>query len=110
MAQKVQVILVDDLDGGAADETVQFGLDGVSYEIDLSTARAAELRSSLQTYVDAGRKVARAGGRGVRRAQRAQASGPGANEIREWARENGFDVNERGRISQEIRDAFEAAH
>ena len=63
MAQKVQVILVDDVDGGPADETVSFSLDGVSYEIDLSTKNAAAFRDSLAQYVGTARKVsARSGG------------------------------------------------
>ena len=66
MAQKVQVILVDDMDGGSADETVSFSLDGVSYEIDLSTKNAAAFRDSLAQYVGTARKVGgRSGGRGI---------------------------------------------
>ena len=61
MAQKVNIILVDDLDGGSADENVKFGLDGVNYEIDLSAAKAAELRSSLERFITAARKASAAG-------------------------------------------------
>lgn len=111
MAQKVQVILVDDLDGGSADETVTFSLDGVSYEMDLSTENAAKFRDSLTSWVGHARKVSRASaGRPGRRGMRPAASGPSANEIREWARANGYAVNERGRISADIRAAFEAAN
>ncbi|WP_029068201.1 histone-like nucleoid-structuring protein Lsr2 [Jonesia quinghaiensis] len=107
MAQKVQVILVDDLDGGQAEETVSFSLDGVEYEIDLSTDHAAQLRSSLEQYVAVARKIQRAPrGRRVTRTQ----VGPSANVIREWARSNGYEVNMRGRISSEIREAYEAAN
>lgn len=106
MAQRVNVVLVDDLNGKDADETVTFGLDGVSYEIDLSDANATELRNALSTYIAAGRKV---GGR--RKGQRAAASGgAAAADIRQWARENGWDVPDRGRVAAEVREAYAAAH
>ncbi|MGH3332552.1 MAG: histone-like nucleoid-structuring protein Lsr2 [Nocardioidaceae bacterium] len=105
MAQKINVVLVDDMDGSGADETVSFGLDGTEYEIDLSQVNAAELRAALAPYVDAGRKV---GGR-RRRSQR-PSGGPSPSEIRQWARENGWDVPERGRVSAEVREAYAAAH
>ncbi|MGO1317753.1 MAG: histone-like nucleoid-structuring protein Lsr2 [Cellulomonadaceae bacterium] len=108
MAQKVQVVLVDDLDGGTAQETVSFGLDGVSYEIDLNAEHVQELRDALAPWIGHARKVGRAS-RPARRA-RATGSSSNANEIRQWARENGFQVNERGRISAEIKEAYEAAH
>ncbi len=108
MAQKVQVILVDDLTGGSADETILFGLDGVNYEIDLNSQNAEKLRSALEQYVDAARKVSRAP-RGARKARVVQ-DGPSANEIRDWARVNGYAVNVRGRVPQDVRDAYEAAH
>jgi hypothetical protein len=114
MAQKVQVILVDDLDGGDAEETVSFALDGVSYEIDLNAANAARLRDELATWVGHSRRV---GGRstGARRQGsrgRAAASGSGTDTaaVREWARQQGHQVSERGRISAEIMDAYKAAH
>ena len=110
MAQKVQVILVDDLDGGAADETVTFALDGVSYEIDLSTKHAQELRDAFASWVGNARKVSsHTSSRPTRRAGR-NAGSARATEIREWARENGYQVNDRGRISQEIQSAYDAAH
>ncbi|RMI12652.1 histone-like nucleoid-structuring protein Lsr2 [Cellulomonas triticagri] len=110
MAQKVQVLLVDDIDGGTADETVTFALDGVSYEIDLTTAHAAELRDALATWVGHARKV---GGRASSGRSSSGASRPrrssDAGAVRAWAKENGFEVSERGRISAEIREAYEAA-
>lgn len=109
MAQKVQVILVDDLDGGSADETVQFGLDGVSYEIDLNNSNAEKLREALAEYVAVSRKVGR-GTRGARKGRAATVGGPSATEVRDWARANGYEVNVRGRVPQEIRDAYDAAH
>lgn len=106
MAQKVEIRLVDDLDGGKADETVQFGLDGTTYEIDLSTKNANKLRDALSGYVADARRVGRKrGGRKTR-----SASGATAAEIREWARENGYEVSERGRVSTEIREAYAAAN
>lgn len=111
MAQKVQVILVDDVDGGEATETVTFGLDGVSYEIDLNEKNAQALRDSLSAWLGHARKVTRGGaGRPARRSSGARSSASNANVIRAWARENGFTVNERGRISAEIKAAYEAAN
>lgn len=106
MAQKVNIILVDDLDGSDATETVSFGLDGTNYEIDLNEAHAGELRSALAGYVGHARKVA--GGRG--RKKSAAAGGPSAAEYREWGRSNGFEVSDRGRVPSEVREAFDAAH
>jgi hypothetical protein len=111
MAKKVTVTLVDDFDGsGAADETVEFGLDGVTYEIDLSAKNAAKLRSDLKQWVAAGRRV---GGR--RRGRSGSGRGRGAIDreqsaaIREWARRNGHNVSTRGRIPADVIDAFHAA-
>jgi Lsr2 len=109
MAQKVSIQLVDDLDGSEATETVSFGLDGTSYEIDLNDKNAAALRDALAGYVGHGRKV----GAAPRRARKAAAgtdTGASAKEIRDWARSNGFDVPERGRVSAEVRSAFDAAN
>ncbi|RFD27347.1 nucleoid-associated protein Lsr2 [Mycobacterium uberis] len=111
MAKKVTVTLVDDFDGaGAADETVEFGLDGVTYEIDLTNKNAAKLRSDLRQWVSAGRRV---GGR--RRGRVSSGRGRGAIDreqsaaIREWARRNGHNVSTRGRIPAYVIDAFHAA-
>lgn len=110
VAQKVQILLVDDLDGGEAAETVEFALDGTSYEIDLSEKNATALRSALAVYVAESRKVA-SGRRGAAKTkQRGSATGPAASEVREWARSNGWDVPERGRVSADVRKAYDAAH
>lgn len=110
MAQKVQVVLVDDLDGGTADETVTFSFDGVSYEIDLTHDNAAAMRDALAPYVGHGRRVG-SGRRASTRAPRVRASGPGnPAEIREWAKSQGIAVNERGRISAELKATYDAAH
>ena len=108
MAQKVNIVLVDDIDGSEATETVAFALDGTSYEIDLNDANASALRDALATYVGHARKVS--SGRRTRSSSRAAATGTPASEIREWARSNGFKVPERGRIPSDVRSAYEAAH
>jgi hypothetical protein len=107
MAQKVHITLEDDLDGGDAAETVSFGLDGRSYEIDLNDKNAAKLRAALAPYVAAGRRSG--GGRGSAVRRRTQV-GTSAREIRDWARSNGQKVPDRGRIPADVREAFEAAH
>ncbi|MPV37576.1 histone-like nucleoid-structuring protein Lsr2 [Georgenia subflava] len=112
MAQKVQVQLIDDIDGAPADETVTFALDGISYEIDLTDAHANALRESFAEWVGHAR---RAGGRRAtaRRGSGstgARAASSDAGKIREWARTNGYEVSERGRISAEIREAYEKAN
>jgi hypothetical protein len=109
MAQKVHIVLEDDLDGSDATQTVSFGLDGTTYEIDLNDENAAALRDALAPYVGHGRKVS--GARRTRRSSSASSvNGHSAKEIREWARSNGHKVPERGRIPSEVREAFEAAH
>lgn len=118
MAQKIHIVLEDDLDGSEASETVSFGLDGTSYEIDLNEQNAAALRDALASYVGHARKVtsSRRGASGGGAGRRAAASGssngggPSAKEIREWARSNGYEVPDRGRVSAEVREAFDAAH
>jgi hypothetical protein len=107
MAQKVHITLEDDLDGGEASETVSFGLDGKTYEIDLNDKNAAALRNALATYVGAARRSG--SGRGAATRRRTQL-GTSAREIRDWARSQGKKVPERGRIPADIREAFEAAH
>ncbi|MBN9326288.1 MAG: Lsr2 family protein, partial [Cellulomonas sp.] len=108
MAQKVQVLLVDDVDGGTADETVTFGLDGVSYEIDLNAANAGKLRDALAPWTGHARKVS---GRGATAktsaAPRGRASRGDAQAIRDWAKANGHHVSERGRISADVRRAYD---
>jgi len=106
MAQKVHITLEDDLDGGDAVETVAFGLDGRIYEVDLNAKNAKALRDALAKYVAAGR---RAGGRTAGAKRRTQV-GTSAREIRDWARSNGRQVPDRGRIPSDVREAFEAAH
>ncbi len=106
MAQRVNIVLVDDIDGSDATETVAFGLDGTSYEIDLNDKHAAKLRDALASYVGHARKVG--GGRRTRSSAKTAAPGTSAREIRDWARSNGFKVPDRGRIPADVREAFEA--
>jgi len=115
MAQRVQVILEDDLDGSEADETVVFGLDGAEYEVDLSTDNAQDLRNALAPWTGAARRT---GGRRKRANQTAAATRPDPNggdttstgDIRAWAQENGYEVSSRGRVSAEVRNAYDKAH
>jgi hypothetical protein len=109
MAQKVQIILEDDLDGSEASQTISFALDGTSYEIDLNDKNAAVLRDALATYVGHARKVS-GSRRGRRSAGSASGGGASAKDIREWARSTGHKVPERGRIPADVRAAYEAAH
>ncbi|MDT0381816.1 Lsr2 family protein [Streptomyces sp. RKND-216] len=108
MAQKVQVLLVDDLDGGEADETVTFALDGKTYEIDLNTGNADKLRDALADFVKAGRRT---GGRSSRgKGGRSSSGSPDTAKIRAWAKENGYEVNDRGRVPATVREAYEKAN
>ena len=119
MAQRVNVKFVDDLDGSDATGTVSFAIDGRAYEIDLSEDNAARLRDSLASFVGAARKSGGTGAAAGRRAPKMTTSlgrrpQPLDREqtaaIRAWARQNGHQVSERGRISKTVVDAFQAAH
>jgi len=111
VAQKVQVILVDDIDGGTATETVSFGLDGASYEIDLSAKNAAKLRDTFASYVGSARKVAGGGRRSSRRSGRRGAGGGNRTaEIRAWAKSKNMKVSERGRLPADVVEKYDAAH
>jgi hypothetical protein len=114
MAERVIRQLIDDIDGSEISnggERVEFGLRGVAYRIDLSSANVTKLQKALKPYVDAATKV-RGGGRSRR--LKANGHGKGSPEqlaaVREWARKNGHEVADRGRIRAEIVEAFEAAH
>jgi hypothetical protein len=119
MAQQVNVKFVDDLDGSDAAGTVSFGLDGRAYEIDLSDDNAARLRDSLAAFIAAARKSGAASATGGRRTPKMTAtSGPRPQPldreqtaaIRAWARQNGHQISDRGRIPKTVVDAFQAAH
>lgn len=114
MAQRVQVILVDDLDGGQADETVKFGLDGFAYEIDLSHEHAGTLREALTDYVNVARKLGRysVGGKAATSnasKSRAPIDREQNKAIREWAARVGKKISDRGRIAQSIVDEYNAS-
>ena len=110
MAKKVQVLLVDDVDKSSpADETVSFSLDGVSYEIDLTSENAAKLRDDLSLWIG---HAERTGGRRSTGRSSGKSSGSKADlgAVRAWARENGHQVSDRGRISADVQAAYDKAH
>ncbi len=112
MASRTIITLTDDIDGGEAAETVTFALDGIAYEIDLSEQNASTLRQSLSNFIAAGRRVGKAAGAGKpgkAPAPARSASDVDTKAVREWARGQGMEVNERGRISAQIVEAFRAA-
>ena len=112
MAQKITTLFIDDIDGGQANGTVRFALDGTEYEIDLNEAHSEELRSALGKYVTHARKVggaARRAGRGAGRGGRGAGSAQNTTEIRNWARENGFDIKDRGRVPADLVAKYQAA-
>jgi nucleoid-associated protein Lsr2 len=112
MAKQVITLLTDDLDGGEADRTVEFGLDGVNYTIDLSEKNAGKLRKVLDPYLNVATRVGRSGGGEARAARRSAAPSTGRasrdenQKIREWASKNGYEVSERGRIPSSIVEAY----
>lgn len=111
MAKQVITVLTDDLDGSDADRTIEFGLDGVNYTIDLSDKNAGKLRKALDPYLAVASRIGRTGANG-RIASRAAAPSRTNREenqaIREWASKNGFEVSERGRIPSSIVEAYHA--
>jgi len=124
MAQKISVLLVCDLHDGEVEgvETVAFGLDGSSFEIDVCDEHAAQLRNAFAPYLGAARRAGRAAGNPARRRPGRVVRAPGAGsgqvsaerqrvrDVRDWARRNGHQVSERGRLSSAVMAAYEAAH
>lgn len=111
MAKQTITVLTDDLDGGDADRTVEFGLDGINYTIDLSEKNAGKLRKALDPYLGVATRAGRAGGNGRNngRAGTSARSNRDQNQaIREWASKNGYEVSERGRIPSSVVEAFHA--
>jgi hypothetical protein len=102
MAQKIQTLFIDDIDGGEAEGTVRFGLDGADYEIDLSTTHSDALHKALQTYIAHARKVSGATRRSARSGSRRGSSGVDTTAVRAWAKENGYDIKERGRVPADV--------
>ena len=111
MAKQIVTLLTDDIDGGEADRTIEFGLDGVNYTIDLSEKNSGKLRKALDPFLAAATRVGRANGSGritARPAQPARASREQNQAIREWAVKNGFEVSDRGRIPSTVVEAYHA--
>jgi hypothetical protein len=92
VAQKIQTLFIDDLDGSTAEGTVRFGLDGTEYEIDLNAGHAKELRDALARYVDASRRVGGSARKPARGSRHGAAGGLNTTEVREWARAQGIEV------------------
>ena len=109
MAQKVQTLYVDDLDGSEADGTIRFGLDGTEYEIDLNAKHTRELRDILARYVAAGRRVRASISQSSRSGRKAQPDALNTTGIRDWAKAQGIEVKDRGRIPAELVAKFKAA-
>jgi hypothetical protein len=116
VAQKIQTLFIDDIDGSEAEGTVRFALDGAEYEIDLNAKHAEELRQALSRYVEAARRSGGSSNAARRPARsssgggrRSAASGLNTNEVREWAKSQGFEVKDRGRVPAELVVKFKAA-
>ncbi|MCW2929308.1 MAG: Lsr2-like protein [Actinomycetia bacterium] len=101
MAQRIQTLFIDDIDGGEAEGTVRFALDGTEYEIDLSSQHDKELRAALGTYVAHARKLGGTARRTTPRAGR-KPSTVNTVAVRAWARENGHDIKDRGRVPADL--------
>lgn len=111
MAQKVQITLVDDMTGEDIPEgaggNVLFGIDNVTYSIDLNDRNETKLRKALEPFIAKGKRVSgKVKTTSVRRTQ----AGHSAREVRDWARSNGHEVPDRGRIPGPVKEAFDAAH
>ena len=107
MAQKIQTLFIDDIDGGTAEGTVRFGLDGTEYEIDLNAKHTEELHKVLANYVAHGRKAAAT----TRRAPRGRRSGAAVVDtakVREWAKGHGYDIKDRGRVPANVVEKYKA--
>ena len=117
MARKTRIVLEDDLNGQVLEdgtgETVTFSLDGQTYEIDLSSENASKLRDDFALYVGHGRKTASGGSASRPSGNRSRPSNGDKRDlgpVREWARQNGYDVSERGRVKTSVIEAYDAAH
>jgi hypothetical protein len=107
MAKQIVTLLTDDIDGSEAESTIEFGLDGVTYTIDLSEKNAAKLRKALDPYLAVASRVGRTGRIPTRATPAPARSNRDQNQaIREWATKNGYEVSERGRIPSSIVEAF----
>lgn len=110
MAQKVETILIDDLDGSEAQSTVRFAFGGAEYEIDLNATHADELRQKVDPFISAGRRLNGTVRRATRSStRRGTGNGPSPSEVREWAKSQGIEVKDRGRVPEELVVKFKAA-
>ena len=107
MAQKIETLFIDDIDGGEAEGTIRFGLDGAEFEIDLSRKHSQELRSALGIYISHARKVGTARRAGIRSGRRP--SSVDTTAVRAWARDQGIDIKERGRVPAGIVEQYHTA-
>ncbi|WP_341954897.1 Lsr2 family protein [Microbacterium sp. LWH13-1.2] len=114
MARRIVHQLVDDIDGSVLDvgegETVHFSLNGASYEIDLNTAHAEELRKAFEPYISAGRRAGSSGSVRSAAPRKRPGRNPEVAAIRAWANDNGYTLSERGRIPAPVVEAYNAAH
>jgi len=106
VAQRTQILYVDDIDGSEAEGTVRFGFDGAEYEIDLNKKHSAQFTKAIRPYIDAARKVSssRRPARGSRPARHNQ------SDVRAWARSEGLKISDRGRIPADVLARYESAH
>jgi hypothetical protein len=109
MAQKIQTLFIDDIDGGAAEGTVRFALDGTDYEIDLSSQHSDELHTELRKYVEHARKAGGHARRTARGASRRGSSAIDTAKVREWAKAEGYDIKDRGRVPGELVAKYQEA-
>ncbi|MET7402630.1 Lsr2 family protein [Dactylosporangium sp. NPDC005572] len=120
MAKRVIQQVIDDIDGGPADESLVFGVDGVLYTIDLSAGNAQQLRDALAPFIAAATKVRRTtpqtagrgnlSGRGTVIATPSRRNRDRSQAIREWAQRQGLEVSDRGRLPRDVIDRYRAAH
>src|SRR6201986_3291382 len=102
VAQKIQILFIDDLDGSEAEGTVRFGLDGTEYEIDLNAEHAQALRDALARYVRAARRAGGGARQPARGGRKASADGHNSTKVREWAKAQSIEVKDRGRVPAEL--------
>jgi hypothetical protein len=109
MAQRTQVVFTDDMDGSEAAGTVRFGLEGTTYEVDLSQKNAGQLAKVLEPYIAAARKTGGSPARRAATSSRSRPAGPRPQEVRAWAKGQGIEVKDKGRVPAELIVKFQAA-
>lgn len=113
MASTTRVILTDDIDGSEATQTISFAFQGITYEIDLSDEHASALEESFADWINSARRTSNASRRtnvAASRAQSKSGGGPTGTVVRQWLRDNGHSVSDRGRISATMQELYDAAH